>query len=154
MQVARPSSAWAMVIDGKARTYHYMSSDHYVLALNPDGTIVISDGKGAKGQLSIEKTGTGMAIEDAEDGHDLRVEMRLGDYTYVSCKIPPGEFFDYFNVKKLDQYKRCEVLTGRSDLNDVTRFEHSLFTVTYKYGDTPFQLVPIVPDLEGTTPES
>jgi pSer/pThr/pTyr-binding forkhead associated (FHA) protein len=153
-QMSRPSSAWAMVIDGKARTHHYLSSDHHVLALNPDGTIVVSEGGDGKGLLSIETRKTGTAIKDSEDGHDLRIEMKLGDYTYVSCKIPHGEFFNYFDVKKLNQYQPCEVLTGRNDLNDVTRFEHSLFAVTYKYGDTPFQLVPIIPDLEVTAPES
>lgn len=147
-QARPPVSAWAMVIDGKARAYYYLSSDHYVLALNRDGTIAVSQRNGAIGLLSIERTNEGMTIEDTEDGHELRVEMRLGDYTYVSCKMPPGKPFYYLKVTELDQYQSCDVLAGRSDLKDVTRLKHDLSTVTYKYGDTPFQLVPIVPDLE------
>lgn len=153
-QMSRPSLAWAMVIDGKARTYHYLSSDHYVVALNPDGTIVVSDDEDAKGLLSIKRIREVLAIEDVQDSHDLRVEMRLGDYTYVSCRMPPGELFNYLDVRKLDQYQPCDVLAGRRDLKDVTRVEHDLYTVTYKYADTPFQLVPIVPDLEAPPPAS
>lgn len=153
-QKSRPASAWAMVIDGKARTHHYLSSDQYTLALNADGTVAISQGNGDKGRLSIEKMNKGVVIKDSEDGYDLMVEMRLGDYTYVSCKIPPGKLFFYLDVRKLDQYQPCEVLAGRSDLKDVTRLEHDLSTVTYKYGDTSFQLVPIVPDLEAPSPVS
>jgi hypothetical protein len=153
-QVLPPSSAWAMVIDGKARAHYYLSSDRYVLALIPEKSIVVTDGSDAKGQLSIEKTNKGIVIVDTADDHDLKVEMRLGDYTYVSCKVPPGKLFNYLDVRELHQYQPCDVLTGRSDLKDATRLEHNLFTVTYKYGDTAFQLVLIVSGLEASAPVS
>ncbi len=74
------------------------------------------------------------------------LRMRLGDYTYVSCKIPPGELFSYFDVRNLHKYQPCEVLAGRGDFKDATRLEHEVSTVTYRYGDTRFQLIPIAPD--------
>lgn len=151
MQVAGPSFSWAILTDGKARVHHYLTGDSYVLALNGDGTIFVKEVDVTGGLLKIEKTDRGATISDVKDNVDLRVEIRVGDYTYFSCKIPPDQILTHLDVRELDRYQLCEVLSGRNDINDITRFEHDLFTVTYRYGDTPFQIVPIVPNLESPT---
>lgn len=139
---------WGILIDGKQKSTQYLSKGHHLLFLNEDKSIGLGDGETKDALLTITYADGTMSINDTKDKYDLFVTMKLGDYTYGSCKIPPNELFYYLDVKKLDQYQPCEVLAGRNDLQDITRIEHDLSTVTYKYGDTPFQLVPIVPDLK------
>ncbi len=149
-----PPSSVGILIDGRSRTVHYLIANRHFLSVNKSQHLVVSDDPATHSLLSITHTDGQYRIRDAEDEHDLWVTMRVGDYTYVSCKIPPDREFVFFNFRELGMDRLCKVLSGRSDLNDITRLEHDLFTVTYSYGNSPFQIVPIVPDLEPATSTS
>jgi hypothetical protein len=148
-----PPEGWGMIIDGKSRMPHYLRGTRHVLALGGDGIISVKEGVEAGGLLTIHQTGPEtIMISDADDDYDLWVQLRVGDYTYVSCKIPPGRMIRDLRLRELDKFFPCKQLSGRKDLYDIRQIEHDLFTVIYMYRDTPFQIVPIVPYLEEPTP--
>jgi hypothetical protein len=154
-EIRPQTSAWGMVTDGRSRTANYLAEPEHNLSLGVDGALIVKEG-GASGALLSILNGDGrIVIGDVDDSHDLWVTMRAGDYTYISCMVPPGRQFSSFNVENLFNDGRCKVLAGRRDLDDFTRKEHDLFTVTYRYDDTSFQILPIVSDLEssGSAPQ-
>ena len=143
-----PPSSWGLVIDGKSRTPHYLSKTRHTLSVNREQRIFLDDGESSDSLLTINSASGSTTIEDRRDGYDLWATMKLGDYTYVSCKIPPGIKFSFFEAEDLNARAPCEILTGRNDIKDITRTRHDLFSVTYRYGDLSFQIVPVVSDLE------
>jgi hypothetical protein len=142
------ATGWGIVIDGKSKIPHYLSKTHHTLSVNGEQNIVLDDGESSDSLLMINSTSKTTTIEDRADSYDLWVTMKLGDYTYVSCKVPPGRLFSFFNAEELNMLAPCKVLSGRNDLNDISQPVHDLFTVTYSYGDFSFQLVPVASDLE------
>lgn len=136
-------SGWGLVIDGKSRIVHYLSQNRYVLSLNGQEQIVIGNVEAPNSFLTIAYANGQIAIKGKKSDHDLWTTMRLGDYTYVRCRIPPERAFGFLDVRELDSHAPCEVITGRRDINDITQPMHDLFSVTYTYGDTSFQIVPI-----------
>jgi hypothetical protein len=143
-----PSSGWGIVIDGKSKAVHNLTGDRHVLSLNGQHDIMLDNAKTEDSFLAISRRDDRITIQAKKT--DLRMTMRLGDYTYVQCRIPPERNLTYLDIRELHRYTPCEVLTGRSDLNDITQPVHDLSTVTYIYGDVPFQIVPILPDLEAS----
>ncbi|MBA3965495.1 MAG: hypothetical protein H0X47_06940 [Nitrospirales bacterium] len=129
-----------------------MEKRHHFLFLNGEEKLVLGDKETNHALLTITYAKGQVSIKDTEDKNDLWVTMKLGDYTFFSCRIPPERNFTFFDVRELNEYQRCDVLSGRLDLDDVKRLEHDLFTVTYNYGSIPFQIVPIMPELESPSP--
>jgi conflict system STAND superfamily ATPase/FHA domain-containing protein len=126
--VKPPPDAWGMIMDGSARAVTYLSGDVYYLSLDSAGHVVLSDQE-SDTWLMIIRVGADrmIAIEDRADGVDLVVQMKEGDYQYPTYVVPPG--------------------TRHRQI--VTRVEpHDLFEVAYRYRDTHFQLIRLIPDLE------
>lgn len=143
-----PPAGWGIVIDGRSKSTHYLSESHRILSLNEYQSVVLGEEETKHPLLSITYQDGVMSIQDILDEYDLFVTMKLSDYTYVSCKIPPGQEFAYLEMKSLDRYQPCKRVFERPDYTNFMRFEHTLYDVTYSYRDTPFQIVRIEPGLE------
>jgi hypothetical protein len=145
-----PPSGWGILIDGASKTAHSLSGSRHILSLNAQGKLIVGNAETADSFLTVAHKDGRVTIASRRTDRDLWTTMRLGDYTYVRCKIPPGRDFTYFDAEKFYNPGTCEILSGRRDLNDITRTVHDLSTVTYTYGDVSFQIVQIVSDLEAS----
>jgi len=122
-----PANAWALVLDGLTREVTYLSSDVYYLSLDAAGSVVLTDREPDAWLMVVRRDASGtITIEDRDDGIDLIAQMKEGDYDYPTYVVPSGK------------YEQMSIATET----------HDLFEVAYRYRDTPFQLIPISPDLE------
>jgi hypothetical protein len=80
-----------------------------------------------------------VSIMDVEDGHQLTITMKEGDYDYLEYNMPAGEPYYYF------QTERQECGKSRTE-------SHDIFEAAYRYKDSPFQIVPIHKDIETEFP--
>jgi hypothetical protein len=122
-----PANAWALVLDGLTREVTYLSSDVYYLSLDAAGRVVLTNREPDAWLMVIRRDASRtITIEDRDDGIDLIAQMKEGDYDYPVSVIPSGKY---------------DRLRPRGEM-------HDLFEVGYRYRDTPFQLIRILPDLE------
>ena len=128
IQTFPASSGWAMLIDGRSRVIKALIKDRYFLSLDKGNQYVLTEEKVDGVLLRIEKKESGIVvIEDVDDGIDLIATMKEGDYDFPEYKIPPDQKYDSFKTP---------------------RETHDIFEVAYSYKGVPFQIVPIVSDLE------
>jgi hypothetical protein len=129
---AIPPSGWGMLIDGRSRSVKYLIKDRYFLSLDKENRFILTEEKVEGALLKIQRKGSeNVAIEDLDDGVDLNATMKEGDYDFPTYKIPPGQEFSMFKTP---------------------REEHDIFEVAYSYNGVPFQIVPIISDLEPERP--
>lgn len=119
---------WGMLIDGRSREVTYLTGSTYFLSLNEKNQIILREKKTDDFLLVIRRHSDGtVTIEDREDNVDLIATMKEGDYDYLKYRVLPGKEHPDLRTK---------------------RESHDLFEVAYSYKDIPFQIVPIIPDLE------
>lgn len=163
-----PPSAWGLVIDDRTKRFHYLTEHSHVLSLNADNQIVLDAEGPANGLLTVTRHDQPwwifddgrerreeierITVRDRDDGVDLWALMKMGDYTYRACRVPPGGEHDHFEWRHL----QCERIIGRDDFNEDETSYHSVYAPTYHYLSKKihFRIVPIVPGLEVATEEA
>lgn len=129
--------AWGVLIDGAARRIHYLDAQNYYVGLDNAHNVTISKQKGATTLMSMNFPGDGyIRVQDEADGNQLRIQMKAGDYTYLSCEVPAGVAFTVFDPSQL----KCVTLAQPKDHIEVPRIEQN-FKVSYQYGNTHFQIM-------------
>jgi hypothetical protein len=137
-KVAIPSpQAWAVLIDGHSRSFQYLNSNPSFV-VRVDDRLVVEDKPTAATLLKIENIGKGddivIRIEDAPDTAKLKAKWKSGDYEYSENIVPESKPIVTFEKEK-----------ERADMADYCFVEH----VALSYDSLPFQIVPILGDVEG-----
>jgi hypothetical protein len=154
-------SGWGMLIDDTSKTIHYLNEDTYFLSLDDAKHITLGGYETDDSILTIRRYDQGQwkfddgrgreeiinkfTIEDRDDGSDLWVMMKTGDYTLHACKVPSGKEFHYFDQRKL----QCQRILGRDDYQEEERQWHAVYQTTFCYPEkVHFRIVPIIPGLK------
>lgn len=131
------SPGWGTLIDGKNRTSYVLQSDAYFLYLDQDQKLAVAPNAVPNALLRFGVSEDGqIAVQDEDDGRTLWVDVKAGDYTYLSCEVPAGVAFKEFDPQELP----CKILAAPDDHRESTRKEQS-FKVSYHYGQHYFQIV-------------
>jgi len=139
-----PPSGWGMLIDGKSRSIIYMDKPQYYLSMDEKNRYVLKEHHNKKTLLTIRKYKNRIVkIQDRDDDIKLIATMKEGDYDYNEYPIPPGREYGSFLTERKDRF------SGK-----IIPESHDIFEVAYRYGDNPFQIVPIVPDVEAEKSEN
>jgi hypothetical protein len=132
---------WAMLIDGRSRSVRYLQANPSFIGTNSSNTLVV-DAKPNTG--TFLKTGFDnittdegnfrvTTIEHMPNTGELRADWKSGDYEYSEAVIAPGESISTFKKQK-----------ARADMPEYTVVDE----VAFSYGDLPFQIVPLVSDVD------
>lgn len=127
-------SEWAVLVDGQARKVHYLSGERYFLSLDERRRIVLQTEPGGDTLVVIERDSDGnITIRDRADNVPLSLCVKKGDYPqdYPLYQIDPNAVFRHTNSPR-----------------DPNRVDYS--SCVYICGETPFQIVPILHDVEPT----
>jgi hypothetical protein len=138
---------WAILIDGRSRSFHYLQANPSFIGTNNDNELIVEEKPTAMSLLKAsfdpvvtnEGTFRITTIEDIPDAAKLTAEWKSGDYEYGEAEIEPGKPVSTFTMQK-----------ARADLPEYTFVDK----VALSYGDLPFQIVSIVPNVDhgGTVP--
>ena len=140
-----------MLIDTKSKTTAYLSDNRYFLSLDSQGKLIAQPGRADNYLLMIKLQDHFIYIEDRSDGKDLWALMKMGDYTYRKCKVPPEKEFSVFKWRNME----CERIMGRDDYQEQERNVHAAFqAIFFLADDIQFRIIPILPDLEDLTDQS
>jgi hypothetical protein len=159
-----PAGAWAILMDWNDRRRHYLVRPVAVIGVGPDNRLVIGDGSGPdptpllivrrdEGAWAFDtpdrRTGEASAftVEDLDDGVDLWAEMKMGDYTYRACRVPPGRAW----TRLVPRTMQCRDLEARPDMPEEKLQAYAPFMANLVYPDRKLRLriVPLVPGLDG-----
>jgi hypothetical protein len=136
IQNTAPASGWGILIDGRAKRILFLEKSDCCLCLNEQGQYQVKEANSKDCLLMITKAVDGsVSILDVVDSHQLIAVMKEGDYDYNTYNIPAGRQYSYFQTKR----------EGRPE-------SHDIFEVAYKYVNSPFQIVPIIEDIEAESP--
>lgn len=155
-----PPKGWGLLLDGKTKTVLELTKLEHFVAVNQEDRLQLIDGPDAA-FLVIQKFGKGFNIQPIHDGADVWATMKMGDYTFPTCKLPYGRQLNYLSPTVMEpRYDEmgnpvreltvtlegfpCGFLRKRDDIRDVQKKEFSLSEVTYSIGDVAFQIVPVV----------
>ena len=129
---------WAILIDGRSRSFQYLHANPSFIGVKPDKTLVVEAKADARSLLKASlttKEGSFQVteIEDLLDTAALTADWKSGDYEYNEVVIPPNEPTWKFPKQK-----------ARADMPDYTVVDE----VALSYGDLRFQIVPVVSDVD------
>jgi len=154
---------WGMLLDDKSKTFEYLQEDQYFISLGDKKEILLTTNETKNSLFTVRRRPDiqwgfdngrhvqridSFSIEDHEDKTDLWAAMKMGDYTFRTCRVPPGVEHQHLEWRKLS----CERSRGRDDFVEDELNIHRVSAPTYWIeGGVHFRLVPIVPGLEGTS---
>lgn len=132
---------WALLIDGRSKTFQYLHANPSFIGTDSNNVLIVEEKPTPRSLLkaSFDRVATDegtfpiTVIEDIPDAATLTAEWKSGDYDYGEAVIEPSKPVSTFNMQK-----------ARADLPDYTFVDK----VALSYGDLPFQILPIVRDLE------
>jgi hypothetical protein len=132
---------WAVLIDGRSRSFQYLHANPSFIGTNRDKVLIVEEKPSVatllKAGYYYETTEDGTfqvtKIEDMLDTADLTADWKSGDYEYNEVVIPPNQPTWKFPKQK-----------ARADMLDYCFVDE----VALSYGDLPFQIVPIVPNVD------
>ena len=132
---------WAVLIDGRSRSFHYLHANPSFIGTNRDKMLIVEEKPSAATLLKAgyysETTQDGTflvtKIEDMLDTAELTADWKSGDYEYNEVVIPPNQPTWKFPKQK-----------ARADMLDYCFVDE----VGLSYGDLPFQIVPIVQNVD------
>jgi hypothetical protein len=132
---------WAILIDGRSRSFQYLHANPSFIGAKADKTLVVEAKPDARSLLKASylavttKQGSFQVteIEDMLDTAELTADWKSGDYEYNEVVIPPNQPTWKFPKQK-----------ARADMLDYCFVDE----VGLSYGDLPFQIVPIVPNVD------
>lgn len=144
-----PPGAWAMVIDAGERKHHYLVQAAVTIGIDGNDRLLVGDGSppDASARMVVRRHAEAVfTVEDRDDGADLWAEMKMGDYTYRACRVPPGQEWDRLVWRRM----ACEEILARPDLPEGKLSAYAPFRATYAYPDRKlrFRIVPVVPGLD------
>ncbi|MFX0197654.1 MAG: FHA domain-containing protein [Candidatus Hodarchaeota archaeon] len=123
LKIPGPSdSDWGILIDGQSRTYRYLNTSRHFISLDDQNRIILSKQETDNKLLTIEKHLDKIRLEEHDDQIRLIARWKKTDYLYPETKIRSGEIID-FSLREIGN-------------------------ITFRYKDTPFQIVPILSNLE------
>ena len=155
-----PPKGWGLLIDGKTKTVLELTKLEHYVSVNQEGRLRLIDGPDAA-FLVIQKFAKGFTIQPIHDGADVWATMKMGDYTFPTCKLPFGKqlFQVAPTIPEPEQDRSgsvvqeltvsfegspCRFLRKRDDIRDIQKRNFSLSEVAYSIGDVAFQIVPVV----------
>jgi len=142
---------WAALIDGRARAVHYLTEAEQFVDMDTDGRLQVSVRETGNSLMRIKwDERLGITVEDRRDDAELWAIMKDGDYTYSACRIPSGRVLA--ELKRGDLLD-CQFWLRRNDFVERREEPHYVQNVSFRYGEVPFQIVPILPDLEPPPPK-
>jgi hypothetical protein len=126
---------WAVLIDGHSRNFQYLHANPSFIGTNADKTLIVEEKPSVGSLLKASFSEEGVTeIEDMPDKLELIARWKSGDYDYSEAPIPPGKPISTFEKQK-----------ARADMADYTFVDE----VAFRYGDLPFQIVPVVRNVDG-----
>jgi hypothetical protein len=143
---------WAMLIDGRARATHYLTEAEQFVDMDSEGRLQVHVSETARYLMKINRDQDSgrITIEDRQDEVDLWVVMKDGDYTYPKCRILSGQVPMELDRNELED---CDFWLRRPDFIESWKGPHYFPYVSFHYGQIPFQIVPILRDLESASPD-
>lgn len=132
---------WAVLVDGRSRSFRYLQANPSFIGTNSANTLVVdtepNTGTFLKAGFDNVTTAEGnfrvTTIEHMPNTEELRADWKSGDYEYSEAVIEPGKSISTFKKQK-----------ARADMPDYTVVDE----VAFSYGDLPFQIVPLVADID------
>ena len=136
------SDDWAILIDGSSRSFHYLQANPSFIGIDNNGVLIVEEKPTATSLLKAgfhyetDSEGTFWVpeIEDMPDAATLTAKWKSGDYEYRKAEIEPGKPISIFSKQK-----------ARADMAPYC----PLGDVAFSYGDLPFQIVPVVRNVDG-----
>jgi hypothetical protein len=128
---------WAILIDGSSRKFQYLQANPSFIGADNNKALIVENNPSKSSLLKVfyEPPNTDVvAIEDMPDAQKLTADWKLGDYEHSQVVIEPSKPVSSFAIPK-----------ARADTTDYCFVN----VVTLSYDDLPFQIVPIVPKVDG-----
>lgn len=141
---------WAVLIDGRARAVHYLTEAEQFVDMDTDGRLQVNLRGTANSLMRIKRDERwGITIENLQEDAELWAIMKDGDYTYPKCRIPSGRVFD--ELKRADLLD-CQFWLRRHDYIETKDSPDYPYGISLHYREVPFQIVPILHNLEPSPP--
>jgi tetratricopeptide (TPR) repeat protein len=95
---SKPSSAWAIFIDGSTRSYSYLTESVYSVGLTPAGQLRIESGDSASALLMIRHGPQKSELFDASIEWSVVVVFKENDYDYTQRILSGGQWSDFYDL--------------------------------------------------------
>jgi hypothetical protein len=126
---------WGILIDGHSRSFQFLQANPSFIGADKDKVLIVERESSAKSLLKVYVTNDGfITIEDMPDDAKLIADWKSGDYEYLEQEIESSKPVWRFSVQR-----------ARADAGDY----YGVNAVTFRYDDLPFQIVPVVPNIDG-----
>jgi hypothetical protein len=125
---------WGILIDGRSRSFQYLQANPSFIGADKDKVLIVQMERSTQSLLKVYMTNDGfIAIEDVPDDAKLIADWKSGDYEYLEQEIESSKPVSRFPVQK-----------ARADATDY----YGVNAVTFRYDHLPFQIVPVVPNID------
>jgi len=135
-----PPDAWGMLLDGSAKRVIYLNGTSEYLSLDETGGLraTVDARPDWLARIDLKPDGS-TSIMDRQDDLTLVAEWKASDYSIVACELPAGEPVPAFSPRR----GICRYVVEPPEHDRGLRGAN-LFDMALHYGETRFQIVPIL----------